>query len=111
MACLAHAAAVFHLTPACGAKFEAEGEAVPTARAGTIWLRCPCAPGCHGMRLCSPTAPNPAAPLTRRVPGGLEATLSLDKKYCAFPGIINGGEPLECCLIYHTTAALGTHLV
>ncbi len=26
-----------------------------------------------------------------RVPGGLEATLTLDKKYCAFPGIINGG--------------------
>lgn len=25
------------------------------------------------------------------MPGGLEATLTLDKKYCAFPGIINGG--------------------
>lgn len=26
-----------------------------------------------------------------RVPGGLEARVTLDSKYCAFPGIINGG--------------------
>ena len=26
-----------------------------------------------------------------RIPGGLEATVTLDKNYCAFPGIMNGG--------------------
>ena len=26
-----------------------------------------------------------------RIPGGLEASVTLDKKFCAFPGIMNGG--------------------
>lgn len=40
---------------------------------------------------CGPAASEGLRLRSFRVPGGLEATLTLDKKYCAFPGIINGG--------------------
>lgn len=40
---------------------------------------------------CGPAAPDGLMLRSFRVPGGLEAMVELDAKYCAFPGIINGG--------------------
>jgi acyl-coenzyme A thioesterase PaaI-like protein len=40
---------------------------------------------------CGPAAPDGLRLRSFRTPGGLEASVTLDKKYCAFPGIINGG--------------------
>jgi hypothetical protein len=40
---------------------------------------------------CGPAAPDGLNLRSFRVPGGLEASVSLNNKYCAFPGIINGG--------------------
>jgi len=40
---------------------------------------------------CGPAAPDGLLLRSFRVPGGLEASVTLDPKYCAFPGIINGG--------------------
>jgi hypothetical protein len=40
---------------------------------------------------CGPAAPDGLHLRSFRVPGGLEASVSLDNKYCAFPGIVNGG--------------------
>lgn len=40
---------------------------------------------------CGPAAPDGLHLRSFRVPGGLEASVSLDPKYNAFPGIINGG--------------------
>lgn len=40
---------------------------------------------------CGPVAPDGLRLRSFRVPGGLEASVILDPKFCAFPGIINGG--------------------
>lgn len=40
---------------------------------------------------CGPAAEDGLHLRSFRTPGGLEASVTLDKKYCAFPGIINGG--------------------
>lgn len=40
---------------------------------------------------CGPTAAEGLHLRSFRIPGGLEANITLDKKYCAFPGIMNGG--------------------
>ena len=40
---------------------------------------------------CGPAALDGLHLRSFRVPQGLEATVTLDSKYCAFPGIINGG--------------------
>ncbi|EFN51182.1 hypothetical protein CHLNCDRAFT_59311 [Chlorella variabilis] len=40
---------------------------------------------------CGPVAKDGLFLRSYRIPGGLEATAQLDPKYCAFPGIINGG--------------------
>lgn len=40
---------------------------------------------------CGPSAADGLFLKSFRIPGGLEATISLDSKYCAFPGIMNGG--------------------
>jgi len=40
---------------------------------------------------CGPAAPDGLHLRSFRVPGGLEASVSLNPKYCAFPGIVNGG--------------------
>jgi acyl-coenzyme A thioesterase PaaI-like protein len=40
---------------------------------------------------CGPAAVDGLHLRSFRCPGGLEASVVLDKKYCAFPGIINGG--------------------
>ncbi|KAL4853874.1 hypothetical protein ACK3TF_005242 [Chlorella vulgaris] len=40
---------------------------------------------------CGPAAKEGLFLSSYRIPGGLEATAVLDSKYCAFPGIINGG--------------------
>ncbi|KAL4423625.1 hypothetical protein ABPG77_009212 [Micractinium sp. CCAP 211/92] len=40
---------------------------------------------------CGPAATDGLFLRSYRIPGGLEATVELDEKYCAFPGIINGG--------------------
>eukprot|EP00884_Botryococcus_braunii_P017515 jgi/Botrbrau1/4447/Bobra.0348s0035.1 len=40
---------------------------------------------------CGPSAQEGLKLRSFRIPGGLEATISLDPKYLAFPGIINGG--------------------
>lgn len=43
---------------------------------------------CYG---CGPAAEDGLHLRSFRIPGGLEASVVLDRKYCAFPGIINGG--------------------
>ncbi|KAI7839781.1 hypothetical protein COHA_006581 [Chlorella ohadii] len=40
---------------------------------------------------CGPAASDGLMLRSYRIPGGLEASIELDPKYCAFPGIINGG--------------------
>lgn len=40
---------------------------------------------------CGPAAADGLMLRSYRIPGGLEASIELHKKYCAFPGIINGG--------------------
>lgn len=40
---------------------------------------------------CGPAAADGLRLRSFRTPGGLDATVTLDRKYCAFPGIINGG--------------------
>jgi acyl-coenzyme A thioesterase PaaI-like protein len=40
---------------------------------------------------CGPAAADGLFLQSYRIPGGLEATAVLDPKYCAFPGIMNGG--------------------
>lgn len=40
---------------------------------------------------CGPASPEGLHLRSFRIPGGLEASIILDSKYCAFPGIINGG--------------------
>lgn len=40
---------------------------------------------------CGPAHPDGLQLKSRRIAGGLEARLSLPAKYCAFPGIVNGG--------------------
>lgn len=40
---------------------------------------------------CGPAAPDGLKLQSYRVEDGLEAIVSIDKKYCAFPGIVNGG--------------------
>jgi acyl-coenzyme A thioesterase PaaI-like protein len=40
---------------------------------------------------CGPSAPDGLRLSSYRIPGGLESTVTLDEKYCAFPGIMNGG--------------------
>lgn len=40
---------------------------------------------------CGPSAADGLHLRSYRIPGGLEANITLDSKYCAFPGIMNGG--------------------
>jgi acyl-coenzyme A thioesterase PaaI-like protein len=72
----------FHPAVEAGIEPDHEAEELPVQEAYTPES------SCFG---CGPSAADGLHLRSFRVAGGMEATVTLDSKYCAFPGIINGG--------------------